>query len=403
MTQSEMVMNTWTQIAGWTNQYSPNRRSGHDYGPTYIPVGLMRPNPDRLEAFGFKHFFIPYQKDTWQVSHQWMDRSAEGENADDAYKYWSKAEGLGPDRDKPLSDPILRDPRFMTVGYKSNGALEAFVAIGGTVYHSWSDSGSATGWAEWTKLKYLGGHISKVQVVSNQDGRLEIFAKVDAVDIYHAFAGPGGWTDWSPMHAGGGVAYDWTVGTNGDGRLELFFIDGGGMVWHKYQNTPNGVWSDWHQLGDPNVDLGTAALTTVTDAQGHIHLFVATGRDENCVKINVQNSGETGWTGWQSPNPKITADTVLHPTIRPLSAARHPVTGSLYLAVVADNNVKLHYLVDGSTDWKMQDNVKLPKPPVASPPTLTATQDGIALLARSTPEVDRIDSDFVWFIPAVGD
>ncbi len=39
------------------------------------------------------------------------------------------------------------------------------------------------------------------------------------------------------------------VARNADGRLELFA--GGGMLYHIWQTSPGGSWSNWDSLGHP--------------------------------------------------------------------------------------------------------------------------------------------------------
>jgi hypothetical protein len=83
---------------------------------------------------------------------------------------------------------------------------------------------------------------------------------------------------------------------NADGRLELFIPAGPG-VWHIWQTTPNGDWSDWfNQLPDmPNGPVpvgGSPALAP--NADGRLEMFVL-GFDKAIWHI-WQTAVNNGWS-----------------------------------------------------------------------------------------------------------
>ena len=59
----------------------------------------------------------------------------------------------------------------------------------------------------------------------------------------------GGWGNWTPL---GGIVSSIEVGSNADGRLEVFAVgcgNGGSEAWTITQTAPNGGWGNWTPLG----------------------------------------------------------------------------------------------------------------------------------------------------------
>ena len=88
----------------------------------------------------------------------------------------------------------------------------------------------------------MGGRIKRPVVVSNQDGRLEVF--VEGLDdaVWHKWqvAPNNGWSGWGSL---GGDITDHAVGNNQDGRIEVFARGTDGGLWHLWQTKPNNGWS----------------------------------------------------------------------------------------------------------------------------------------------------------------
>ena len=96
---------------------------------------------------------------------------------------------------------------------------------------SWSDAPT-----EWWHIKFQEGH-------------------------YHS-PDPGPYGEHAPSHEPPPVAYQATILIGGevvnicvmqnkDGRLEVFLVKQDGSVWHRWQQQPNGKWSDWASFGKP--------------------------------------------------------------------------------------------------------------------------------------------------------
>ena len=106
---------------------------------------------------------------------------------------------------------------------------------------------------------------------------MEVFVAGTDDALFHIWqtAPDSGWSGWDSL--GGEPAQPPAIGQNADGRLELFAI-GRAMpneVWHRWQLTPGGAWSDvpqdWQQtsLGGPAHQLyvtSSDAVLARTDA-----------------------------------------------------------------------------------------------------------------------------------------
>jgi GH25 family lysozyme M1 (1,4-beta-N-acetylmuramidase) len=131
-------------------------------------------------------------------------------------------------------------------------------------------------------------------VVPNRDGRLEAFARGQDDALWHIWQKtPGGsWSDWSSL--GGTIASDPVVVQNEDGRLEAFAVTAGGSVYHTWQKTPSGGWSGWADLGG-NV---TSTLAAVTNTDGRIEVFAVDAA--GAVGHVWQTSAGGSWSDWAS-------------------------------------------------------------------------------------------------------
>jgi acylphosphatase len=91
------------------------------------------------------------------------------------------------------------------------------------------------------------------------DGRIEIFVRGTDNHVWHLYQTTpnGDWSDWEdlstyrPLPAGTLSAVgDPTAGHAADGRIEIFVRGTDNHVWHLYQTTPNGDWSEWEDLSN---------------------------------------------------------------------------------------------------------------------------------------------------------
>lgn len=160
----------------------------------------------------------------------------------------------------PLSNnlPVPSLAAFITagVGQNDDGTLQVFVIDTGGQLWSIQQTGAGSGepWATWGSL----GSPANVQLVgtpsveSNQDGRLELFAKGTDDNAWHIWqtAPNGGWSGWALLTGVGGGAP--STARNSNGCLELFAINNSGNCWHIWQTTAGGGWSAMTDLGQPS-------------------------------------------------------------------------------------------------------------------------------------------------------
>jgi hypothetical protein len=86
--------------------------------------------------------------------------------------------------------------------------------------------------------------VNKITVGKNADGRLEIFALCINDAVYHRWqiTPNGNWSEWASLD-GGGIKQ--IVVTNyPNGALGLFGLGTDGSIWQTWQDAPNGKWTD---------------------------------------------------------------------------------------------------------------------------------------------------------------
>src|SRR5919109_741080 len=87
---------------------------------------------------------------------------------------------------------------------------------------------------------------------ASADGRLELFVVGNDGALWHIWQTTvnGGWSNWiSHGNAGVGLSGPLALAPNADGRLELFARGKDGALWHIWQTTPSGGWSSWTSQG----------------------------------------------------------------------------------------------------------------------------------------------------------
>jgi hypothetical protein len=152
-----------------------------------------------------------------------------------------------------------------------DGRLE-MVAIGNSnqVSHAWQVSPGGS-WTAWNPLSGQG--LGVPRIVRNSTGQLEVFLVGTDSQIWHikqtAALNWGG--IWSPLGAkvatGLFVPPIMHVISNADGRLELFYQGTDAGLWHLWQMSPNGAWSQPARIG------GTISLLAL--ARGHDGIITA--------------------------------------------------------------------------------------------------------------------------------
>jgi uncharacterized phage protein gp47/JayE len=160
-------------------------------------------------------------------------------------------------------------------------------------------SAAPSRWGTWSSL---GGQIDMLAVGQNQDGRLEVFARSLDKALWHIWQlTPGG--NWSQWARRGGQQIDMlAVGQNEDGRLEVFARGLDKALWHIWQESFMGLisWSEWKSLGQ-QIDM----LAVGKNQDGRLEVF-ARGPDKALWHIWQESfMGLISWSEWKSLGQQI--------------------------------------------------------------------------------------------------
>jgi GH25 family lysozyme M1 (1,4-beta-N-acetylmuramidase) len=173
----------------------------------------------------------------------------------------------------------------------ADGRLEAFVIVGGKLFHTFQLSGGG-GWYNGWLDEGDGSLTGEAAAMLNTNGSLEVFARSTAGALVHKWQtqANGGWSGWSSL--GGGLHSDPIVGRNADGRLEVFALGLDDQLWHIWQTAPHAGWSAWARLDGEQLK-GTPRVGP--NADGRLEVFV-TGADGKLHHIAQVPGG--GWSAW---------------------------------------------------------------------------------------------------------
>ncbi len=134
------------------------------------------------------------------------------------------------------------------VAQNSGGRLEVFAvnAANNQLYHKWQNIASnSDSWSAWVNIG-SGITIRGTPIVAkNLDGRLEVFA-VNAANnqLYHKWQTKAGdsnsWSAWEVLGLNVKSGTNPVIVSNKDGRLEVFAVNAANnQLYHKWQNSPN--------------------------------------------------------------------------------------------------------------------------------------------------------------------
>ncbi len=180
----------------------------------------------------------------------------------------------------------------------ADGRLEVFGMAAG-LWHVWQTTPNGP-WNAGASLGAPAGTniIGDVGVARNKNGSVEVFGVCQDGQVHHIWQTPGGWSTWATLNAPApGVSIgDPRVVVNADGRLEVFLQAKDQKIWHIWQLTPSGGWSPWASLGGPAVAISNGAPFVGVNADGRVETF-ATGSDGNIYHIWQLTPGG-GWSAW---------------------------------------------------------------------------------------------------------
>jgi hypothetical protein len=210
--------------------------------------------------------------------------------------------GSGPNNWYSLGGWLTSD---VAVGQNADGRLEVFMrGTDGGLHHKWQLSPGGVWpdtWSNWNSLDQPSvplpvsrGLIGKPAVARNADGRLEVFVRASDSMLWHKYQlSPGGaWSDWSPLEVE--LKSDPVVGQNADGRLQVFWRGTDGALHHKWQLSPGGGWFGGQAslggglIGNPAVGL---------NVDGRLDVFV---QGTNGVPYHIWqlSAGSYSWSGF---------------------------------------------------------------------------------------------------------
>lgn len=142
---------------------------------------------------------------------------------------------------------------------------------------------------------------------TNGDGRLEVFSIGWDYKLWHNWQvarNVGPWHGWVPLGTFSEFTRDFVpaVGMNADGRLEVFAVDNNLELWHSWQLTAGGDWSAWANLSDPTFGYVLSDPVVVRDAYARLAVFV-TESTPNGHEVAFRNQLSDGWGAWQGLAP----------------------------------------------------------------------------------------------------
>lgn len=199
-------------------------------------------------------------------------------------------------------DPAIAS---LAVAKSQDGRIELFAlsvadASGNvTLNHIWQTAPN-NGWSAWTQLASPWTQINGLAVTLDNTGRLNLVLMSTANEscAWSQQSTPGGgWTSWSNVSVPtfqfmslGPLAVD------ADGNLELFVIDFNGAVWNS--TFESGAWQAWQSLFSPLPrSLVMSSLAIARNADGRLELF---GQGIGLVFHIWQTTAGGSWSNWGS-------------------------------------------------------------------------------------------------------
>jgi hypothetical protein len=207
----------------------------------------------------------------------------------------------------------------------ADGHLEFFIWGPDTVgsdyvlWHSLQTT-PGSGWGTWASLGSPTSSVGEVynfilQVESNLDGRLEVFATGSDSALWHMWQlTPNGlWSSWSSLGKPPTSNYNVPVAArNADGRIEVFMTGNDGNFWHIWQTAPGGRWSNWFTLDQPA--FAPLEPLVIQNADGRLELFAIGGPEEQGLSHIWQTAPGGRWSNWNSLG-KLPSGSIQYPCV----------------------------------------------------------------------------------------
>ena len=215
----------------------------------------------------------------------------------------------------------------------------------GNVYHKWIQLDG--NWSSWNSLGSPTGGAKQWGAIMgiNANDSLEVFV-TGASDgaVYHAYESSSGWTAFSSLGGGGGNLSSPVVISDNDGRLNLFVVGGDNAIWWNKQSVPGGSWMGWTQITGTTAKSGEAP-TVILNAGGDLEVFYNKSDNSEVCHVWQTTSGGSDWT-WTGQNSLGGGG-----NLSGLSATRN-TDGRLDVSVVgSDNNVWHNWQTTAGGNW----------------------------------------------------
>jgi hypothetical protein len=190
-------------------------------------------------------------------------------------------------------------PQGIDVAMNADGRLEVFGnGTDNGVWHKWQLTPGGS-WSAWYSLGDAG---TLMDVARNLDGRLEIFTIGPGCELWHKWQSTPGNAAWSGgASLGGNICFSGLqpVAVNADGRLEAFAVMpeeiGPKRMWHKWQWTPGGSWSDWAPFDGFDITDPTIGR----NADGRLEIFApGPGEEDVPMRKRQLTPGNVAWSDW---------------------------------------------------------------------------------------------------------
>jgi hypothetical protein len=147
----------------------------------------------------------------------------------------------------------------------------------------------------WAQLYSANDRLRELDVVSNADGRLEVFgvAPDDTIWFTWQTAPNNGWPGgWSQLYAANDKLRMLRAARNQDGRLEVFGVAPDDTIWHTWQTAPNNGWvGGWSQMHEPADRL--RMLRPAQNQDGRLEVFGVAPDDT--IWFTWQTAPNNGW------------------------------------------------------------------------------------------------------------
>jgi hypothetical protein len=175
----------------------------------------------------------------------------------------------------------------------------------GQVWHKRETAANSNVWTAW---QIMPGEQAAVAVALNQDGRLEIFAANKQGQPWHSRETAASSDTWQPWEQFDGGISQVAAATTAGGKIEFWGVNNAGFIYHRWQRTPGGDWSNWEQVAGrlrrTNPFVTVPNLMSGVDDPNARSLIAGAELTVGAVTTSyTDEKGDRGLVGSQNPAP----------------------------------------------------------------------------------------------------